>query len=80
MTLLLSFDPVRFPQESCSHIKFVFHEFFKCPTIPAVKLKLYAHANIFGIINGLGALQDDQLKNDLPLGVPLPILYTVDLH
>ena len=80
MTLLLTLDPTRFPQESCSHVKCVFHEFAKHTTIPAVKYKLYSRATMFSINNGLGTFQDDQLKNDHPLIVPLPSSYTVNIH
>ena len=59
MTFLLSLDPVIFPKEYRSHIKSVFLEFVKRLTIPSVKLKLYVHANMFAVINGLGKLQDD---------------------
>ena len=80
MTLLLALDTARFPDEYCSQVVHVFHEFFKCATIPAVDTKLYAHANMFGIINGLGAFQYEQLKEDHPLGVPLLSLYTIKIH
>ena len=80
MTLLLALDPRSFSQESRSCVKCVFHDLFKCPTIPSVKSKLYARANIFGVINSLVVLQDDQLKNDHPLVVPLPSLYIFELH
>ena len=80
MTLLLTLDPVSSSQESRIYVKSVFHKFVKLPTIPEFKSKLYACANMFDVINGLGELQDKRLKNYHPLGVPLPISYTVDLH
>ena len=58
MTLLLGLNPVRFSQVYRIHIKGVFHEFFKLPTIVEIESKQYARANMFGIINALGALQD----------------------
>ena len=51
MTLLLDLDPARFTQASRRHVKIVFQEFVKCPTIPVVNSKLYANANMFGVIN-----------------------------
>ena len=76
MTFILALDPASFPQG----IVRVFHEFAKSATIPAVESKLYLHANLFGVINILGVLQDDRLKNGHPLAVPLPISYTIELH
>ena len=35
---------------------------------------------MFVFINGLGALHNDRLKYDHPLGVPLPSLYTFELN
>ena len=50
MTFLLALDIASFTQESCRCVKSVFYEFVKLPKIPEVKSKLYAHANMFGII------------------------------
>ena len=50
MTLLLALDTGIFPQEFRGCVKYVFHKFVKCPTIPAVKSKQYARACIFGVI------------------------------
>ena len=80
MKLLLDLIPVIFPQESRSRIVRVFHEFIKYATIPAVDLKLYARTNIFFVINGLVALQDEKMENYHLLGVTLPSLYTIKLH
>ena len=80
MTLILALDLTNFPQEYRSHIKSVFHELVKSPTITEVKSKLYTRVNIFDVINSLGVLQDDWLKNDHPIGVPILSSYTIELH
>ena len=80
MTLQLTLDPTSSSKVSRRRVECVFHEFVKCTTIPAADSKHYARANMFGVINVLGALQDHQLKNDHPLGVPLPSVYTIKLH
>ena len=80
MTLLLALDTASFPQEYCIHVKCVFRDFSKRPTITSVESKQYARVNIFGVINDLVVLQDDRLKNNHPLRVPLPSLYTAKLH
>ena len=80
MTLLLCLDPASFIQVSCSHVKCVFHEFIKFPIITEVELKQYPRANIFVIINALGALQDNSLKNDHLIRDPLPSSYTIEIH
>ena len=53
MALLSALDLARFPQESCSRVKSVFHEFVKHPKITEVKSKLYSYKKMFGVINGL---------------------------
>ena len=80
MPLLLALDPVRFPHKYCDLGVHVVHELVKRDPVPSVESKLDSRANMFGIINGLGALQDDRLKNDHPIGVPLPSSYAVKLH
>ena len=80
MTLLLALGPERFIQVSRSYSVRVVQEFVKYATIPEVKSKLDLRSNMFGVMNGLGALQDEQLKNNHLLGVPLQILYAIDLH
>ena len=62
MVLLLTLDPASFPQVSHSRVKCDFHKFFKIPTVPAVDSKKYARTNMFGIINTLGAFQENWLK------------------
>ena len=79
MALLLALGPTIFTQVSCSRSVRVFHEFIKYTTIPEVDLGLYLCTNMFGVSHGLDMLQDDQLKNDYPLGVPHPSLYTAEL-
>ena len=80
MAFLLDFASARFPQKprGCS-VRLV-HNFVKQATIPAVDSKLYLRANRFVFNNGLGALRDERLKKDHPIGVTLPSLYAVDLH
>ena len=80
MTLHLTLDLASFLQESRSYVMPVFQEFDKRATIPAVKSKLYVCANMFAIINSLDMLKDDRLKNYHPLGVPLPLYYTIELY
>ena len=72
MTLLLDFFPTRFPHVSCSRIVRVVHYFVKLVTIPAVESEIDLSAKFFGSIDGLDVLQDDRLKINHPLSVPLP--------
>ena len=72
MTLLLILIPTIFSEVSHSRILRVFHELVKRLKIPEIKLKQYALSNLRGIINALCALEDNGLKNDHPLSVPLP--------
>ena len=80
ITFLLALDLVLFPQYSRSHIKIVFHEFIKCPTIPELKSKQYACKNMSGVMNILGSFQYYQLENNHPLGVPRSSSYTAEIH
>ena len=47
-------------------------QFFKRPMNPEIKSKQYTLENLRGIINALGAFQDNWLKDNHPLRVPLP--------
>ena len=80
MMLLLDLDPTSFPQESLSRVVRILHNFVKCATILAVESKLYAHADIFGVIKGLGVFQDNQLKNitclEFHLKARIPLSFT----
>ena len=69
-----------FPRNPVSVLDVYLTNFVKLCTIPVVESKNYARMNMFGVINALGALQDGRLKNDHPLRVSLPILYTAKLH
>ena len=80
MTWLLALYNASFHHDSQSHIKSFFHEFVKQSTIQTVKSKLYACTNLLDVTNGLGVLQDDQMKNDHPLTVPLLVSYIFKLH
>ena len=50
------FDSRQSSKVSHGVIVHVFHKLVKRPTIPAIKSKKYALANLRGIINALGAL------------------------
>ena len=80
MMLLLTLSPARFPQVSRSRGVHVVHEFVKCYMIPEVELEIDLRANIFGVSDRLDTLQDDKLKNDHPLNIPLPSLYSIEIH
>ena len=77
MTLLLALGTVIFPQVSCDRGVCVVNLFVKRAKIPTVESKTDSCTNMFGVINCLGALQNDQLKNDHPLGVLLPMSYAI---
>ena len=62
MTLLLALDPSVFPQVSRGRSVRVVHKLIRYATIPEVELKPDLCANMFDVVNGLGTLQDDQLK------------------
>ena len=69
-----------FPKYPVDALNVSFEGFFKRPTIPAVKSKQYKRSNVFIIINALGALKYNWLKNDHSLRVLLLSSYTVKLH
>ena len=48
--------------------------------IPVFGSELDSHANLFGASEELDVLQNNQLKNNLPLVVPLPSSYAVEIH
>ena len=80
MTLLLSLNSTSFSNVSHSGVILVFYKIIKCPTISAIDSKQYALSNLHGIINALCAWEDNGLKNDHPLGVPLPLTNPVKLY
>ena len=80
MTLLLSFDTASSPEVPNSHNESVVYEFVKRNTIPEVETELGSRVNIFGASDKLNMFHNDQLKNNNPLSVPLPISYAVKLH
>ena len=80
MPLLLDLDPASSSQVPRSLSVSLVYKFVKSTTNPAVKSKLNSRMDIFGASYKSDVLQDDQLKNDHPLGVPLPSLYSVELH
>ena len=80
MTLLLHLIPARFSEVSHSGILRVFHELFKRPTITEIESKQDALADLRRIINALCALEDNGLKNDHPLYIPLPSTQRVNFY
>ena len=80
MALLLGLNPTSFSQLYCSLVKGVLHEFVKRSTFPEIKLRQYARADIFGIINAFYMFQDILLKHNHPVRVLLPSVYPVKLY
>ena len=80
MTLLLALGPEIPPHAPYGRGVGLVYKFFKRTMIPEVKPELDLRANISGASDELEALQDNRLKNDHPLGILLPRLYTVKLH
>ena len=80
MTFLLALGPKIFSQVSRVRNVRVLHKFFIRATIPVVDSKLDSNTNMFDGINGLDALQDDQLKNYQPLRVPPLSSYAIEIH
>ena len=63
----------------------VFHKLVKRSGILSIESKQYALSNLRGIINALCVVEDNGLKNNHPLTVPLPItkpvkFYRLDSH
>ena len=85
MTFLHSFIPTIFSDVPHGGVIRVFQELIKRSTIPQVKSKQNALSDLRGIVNALGALDYNRLKNNHPLSVPLtstdPVkLYRQDSH
>ena len=80
MALLLALDPVSSPCITPNDGASVVYKFVKSTMIPAVESKIGLCKNIFGASDELDALQDNCLKNDHPIGVPLLSLYDAKLH
>ena len=71
MTLLLTLDPASSPQVPHSCGVSVDYDFVRKTMITEVESELNLLVNIFGTSDGSDALQDDWLKNDHLIGVPL---------
>ena len=80
MTLLLILSPTSFSEVSHSGNIHFFCEITKRSTIPKIESKKYALSNLRGIINALCVLEDNGLKNDHPLRVPLTITNPVKFY
>ena len=72
MTLLHSLSPTIFSRIPHGGIIRVFHELGKRSTIPQVESKQNALSDLRGIVNALCTLEDNGLKYNDPLIVPLP--------
>ena len=80
ITFILSLVAASFPQVPCIRSVSAIYDLVKHTMILAVDLELDLRVNIFGAGDDSDAFQDYRLKNDHPLGVPLPIPYAVELH
>ena len=80
MALLLALNPKISSQVPNSRGVSVIYEFTKGTTITAVELELDLRSNIFGTSDDSYELQDNRLKIDQPLGVPLLRSYAVKIH
>ena len=72
LTLLLILTPTRFSEASHVGTIRIFLELVKRPTIPAIESKQYSLSNMRVIIDALCVLEDNRLKKNHPLSVPLP--------
>ena len=72
MTFLRSLSTTRFPEVPHGGGMRVFHKLVKCSTIPQVQSEKNALLYFCVIVNALGMLEDNRLKNYHPLSVPLP--------
>ena len=79
MTLRCILIPAIPPQVFCSPGVVVTYEFVKRSIIPGVESGINLRANIFGASDESDELQDNYMKNDLLLGVPLPRSYVIDI-
>ena len=80
MVLFLILIFTSFLEVSHSGMIRVFHKLVKRPTISEIDSKQYALSNLRRIINALGALEDNVLKNDHPLSIPLPSMNPVKFY
>ena len=72
MMFLRSLSPTSFSKEPHHGVIHVFHELVKRFTIPQVESKQNAISDLCGIVNDLGALEDNRLKKNHPISVTLP--------
>ena len=80
MTFLHSLSTMKFSDVPHGIVICVFHDLVKKSTIPQVELKQNALSDLRRIVNALGVLEDNGLKNDHPLSVQLPILDIVKFY
>ena len=72
--------PRAFPKIYHTRVICVFHEHVKRSTIPQIESKQYALSNLRVIINNLCTLEDNGLKNDHPLSIPLSSIVPVNFY
>ena len=72
MMFLHSLIPTRFSEVLHGVVIRVLHKLVKRSTIPQVELKQNTLLDLCGIINALGVLEDNGLKNNHPIIVTLP--------
>ena len=77
--LSINFIPVIPPQVFLSHSIVVTYKFIKRSAVPRVDFRINSRANIFGVSYESDALQNNYLKNDHTLGIPLLTLYVLKL-
>ena len=80
MTFLRSLIPAKFSEVPHGEVIRVFHELVKPSMIPLVESKQNTLSNLRVIFNALCLSEDNVLKNDHPLSVPLPGTYPVKLY
>ena len=80
MMLLHILSSTSFSQVPHGGVIRFFHKLVKRSTIPQVKLEKNAHSDLRGIVDALGVLEDNRLKKDHPLSVPLPSTYPVKFY
>ena len=72
MKFFRSFCTTRFYEVPHGGVIHVFHELFKRSMITQVESKQNALSGLRGIVNPLGLFEDNGLKKNHPLSVPLP--------
>ena len=80
MTLLHILIPTVSPQVPRSRGIRVTYNLVECSAVPRVKLRIYLRTNIFGASYEADTLQNNRLKNDHLLIVPLLTLHAVNIR